>query len=98
MTAFFMLLTCLLSKGGNLTIILLTLPNVCFKTPMCFFLRNFSFLEISFTTVCIPRFLCSMSTGNKTIIYNACASQLFLSFFLEQKNFFSWPSCPMMAM
>ncbi|XP_073070385.1 olfactory receptor 6C65-like [Manis javanica] len=68
MTAFFMLLTCLLSKGGNLTIILLTLPNVCFKTPMCFFLRNFSFLEISFTTVCIPRFLISIAIRDAAII------------------------------
>ncbi|XP_057364278.1 olfactory receptor 6C65-like [Manis pentadactyla] len=75
---FFMLFMYLLSVGGNLTIILLTLSNVCFQTPMYFFLRNFSFLEISFTTACIPRFLISIATGDTTISYNACMTHIFL--------------------
>ena len=67
---------CMLSVTGNLTIIFLTLVNSQLKSAVYFFLQNFSFLEISFTTICIPRFLYSMSTGDKTISYNACASQL----------------------
>ena len=66
----------LLSVTGNLTIISLILVNSQLKSAMYFFLQNFSFLEILFTTICIPRFLYSMSTGGKTITYNACASQL----------------------
>uniref|UniRef100_A0A5F4VU00 G-protein coupled receptors family 1 profile domain-containing protein n=1 Tax=Callithrix jacchus TaxID=9483 RepID=A0A5F4VU00_CALJA len=66
-----------LSLMGNLTIILLTLLDPRLKTPVYFFLRNFSFLEVSLTTVCIPRFLTSILTGDKTISYNACVTQLF---------------------
>uniref|UniRef100_A0A8C6W7Z1 Olfactory receptor family 6 subfamily C member 65 n=1 Tax=Nannospalax galili TaxID=1026970 RepID=A0A8C6W7Z1_NANGA len=67
----FMLITYLLSVSGNTTIIMLTLSDVHLKTPMYFFLRNFSFLEISFTTLCIPRFLISIATGSTAISYNS---------------------------
>ncbi|XP_032201561.1 LOW QUALITY PROTEIN: olfactory receptor 6C2-like [Mustela erminea] len=73
----FLFLTYVLSITGNLTIIILTFMDSHLKTPMYFFLRNFSILEISFTTVCIPRFLYSISAGDRTITYNACASQIF---------------------
>ena len=43
---------------------------------MYLFLQNFSLLEISFTTACVPRFLYSISSGDKSITYVACASQL----------------------
>ncbi|XP_008709811.1 olfactory receptor 6C74 [Ursus maritimus] len=80
--------TYMLSVSGNLTIITLTLLDVHLKTPMYFFLRSFSFLEISFTTVCIPRFLVSMATGDKTISYNGCATQLFFTILLGSIEFF----------
>ncbi|KAM9230230.1 LOW QUALITY PROTEIN: olfactory receptor 6C65-like [Dugong dugon] len=85
---FFMLFTYLLSVSGNMTIILLTLSNVCLKTPMYFFLRHFSFLEISFTTICIPRFLISIATGDRTISYNACMTQVFFLILLGATEFF----------
>uniref|UniRef100_A0A673TC21 G-protein coupled receptors family 1 profile domain-containing protein n=1 Tax=Suricata suricatta TaxID=37032 RepID=A0A673TC21_SURSU len=85
---FFMLFTYLLSVSGNMTIITLTLADVRLKTPMYFFLRNFSFLEISFTTVCIPRFLISIATGDTTISYNACVTQIFFLIFLRSSEFF----------
>ncbi|XP_005397299.2 PREDICTED: olfactory receptor 6C6-like [Chinchilla lanigera] len=78
----------ILSLMGNLIIIVLTLLDPRLKTPMYFFLRNFSFLEISFTTVCIPRFLMSILTGNKTISYNGCATQLFFFFLLGVTEFY----------
>ena len=85
--------TYLLSVTGNL-IINLTLLDSHHKTPMNFFLQNFSFLEISFTTACIPKFLVSMATGDKTISYNNFAAQLFLLFSRVQPNFFFWLPCP----
>ncbi|XP_011382709.1 olfactory receptor 6C65-like [Pteropus medius] len=85
---FFLLFTYLLSVSGNMTIIILTLSNVCLKTPMYFFLRNFSFLEISFTTTCIPRFLASIATGDTTISYNACMTQIFFLILLGSTEFF----------
>ncbi|XP_003405573.3 olfactory receptor 6C74-like [Loxodonta africana] len=84
----FLFLTYLLSITGNLTIILLTLLDSHLKTPMYFFLRNFSFLEISLTTVCIPRCLFSITTMDKTISYNACVTQLFFAIFLGASEFF----------
>ena len=80
--------TYLLSVTENLIIITLTLLDSHLKTPMYFFLRNFSFLEISFTTVCIPKFLVSMATGDKTISYN-CAAQLFFYYSLGCNRIFS---------
>ncbi|XP_032706613.1 olfactory receptor 6C74 [Lontra canadensis] len=83
-----LLFTYMLSVSGNLTIITLTLLDSHLKTPMYFFLRSFSFLEISFTTVCIPRFLASMATGDKSISYNSCATQLFFTIVLGAIEFF----------
>uniref|UniRef100_A0A8D0QQ43 Olfactory receptor n=1 Tax=Sus scrofa TaxID=9823 RepID=A0A8D0QQ43_PIG len=84
----FLLLTYMLSVAGNLIIITLTLSDPHLKTPMYFFLRNFSFLEVSFTTVCIPRFLYTMTTGDNTVSYNACATQLFFVVLFGATEFF----------
>ncbi|XP_075408969.1 olfactory receptor 6C2-like [Tenrec ecaudatus] len=73
----FLFLTYMLSVTGNLTIIALTFVDSHLKTPMYFFLKNFSFLEISFTSACIPRYLYSIATGDKVITYNACMIQVF---------------------
>ncbi|XP_007518158.1 olfactory receptor 6C2-like [Erinaceus europaeus] len=75
----FLLITYMLSVVGNLTIIILTLVDSHLKTAMYFFLQNFAFLEISFTSACIPRFLYSLATGDRTITYNACVCQLFFT-------------------
>ncbi|XP_057558218.1 olfactory receptor 6C70 [Hippopotamus amphibius kiboko] len=84
----FLLLNYMLSVIGNLTIIALTLLDSHLKTPMYFFLRNFSFLEISFTSACIPRFLITTVTREKAISYNGCISQLFFYIFLGVTEFF----------
>ncbi|XP_007956839.1 olfactory receptor 6C2-like [Orycteropus afer afer] len=84
----FLFLTYSLSVAGNLTIITLTLLDSHLKTPMYFFLRNFSFLEVSFTSACIPRFLYSLTTGDKTVTYNDCVSQLFFVVLFGATEFF----------
>uniref|UniRef100_A0A8C9QEM7 Olfactory receptor n=1 Tax=Spermophilus dauricus TaxID=99837 RepID=A0A8C9QEM7_SPEDA len=84
----FLLLTYLLSVTGNLTIITLTLVDMDLKTPMYFFLRNFSFLEISYTTTCIPKLLAIMATGDKTISYASCVTQVFFAFLLGASEFY----------
>ncbi|KAM6216385.1 olfactory receptor 6C2-like [Rhynchocyon petersi] len=84
----FLLLSYVLSIIGNLTIILLTLVDTHLKTAMYFLLQNFSFLEFSFTSACIPRFLYSISTGDRTITYNACMSQLFFVYLFAVTEFF----------
>ncbi|XP_003476043.1 olfactory receptor 6C74-like [Cavia porcellus] len=84
----FLLITYLLSVTGNLIIILLTLLDHNLKTPMYFFLRNFSFLELSLTTACVPRYLISIVTKDKTISYDACLTQLFFALFFGISEFF----------
>ncbi|XP_049739348.1 olfactory receptor 6C76-like [Elephas maximus indicus] len=84
----FLFLTYFLSVTGNLTIILLTLLDSHLKTPMYFFLRHFSFLEMSFTSVCIPRYLVSIVTLDNRISYDACMTQLFFAIFLGASEFF----------
>uniref|UniRef100_A0A8C3WDJ9 Olfactory receptor n=1 Tax=Catagonus wagneri TaxID=51154 RepID=A0A8C3WDJ9_9CETA len=66
----FLLITYMLSVIGNLTVISLILVDSHLKTAMYFFLQNFSFLEISFTTACVPTYLHIISSGDKTITIN----------------------------
>ncbi|XP_004589687.2 olfactory receptor 6C1 [Ochotona princeps] len=84
----FLFITYMLSVTGNLTIISLTLLDSRLQTPMYFFLRNFSILEVSFTTVSIPRFLSTIVTGNKTISFNDCMAQLFFFILLGVTEFY----------
>nr|XP_020008017.1 olfactory receptor 6C2-like isoform X1 [Castor canadensis] len=84
----FLFLTYMLSITGNLTIISLTIVDSHLKTAMYFFLQNFSFLEISFTTACIPRYLYNISTGDKTITYDNCIIQIFFSDLFGVTEFF----------
>ncbi|XP_035955844.1 olfactory receptor 6C1-like [Halichoerus grypus] len=84
----FLLITYMLSITGNLTIITLTLLDSHLQTPMYFFLRNFSLLEVSFTTVSIPKFLGTLITGDKTISFNDCMVQLFFFILLGVTEFY----------
>ncbi|XP_053413055.1 olfactory receptor 6C2-like [Nycticebus coucang] len=84
----FLFVSYMLSASGNLTIITLTLIDSRLKTPMYLFLQNFSFLEISFTTACIPRFLYSILSGDKSITYEACATQLLFTDLFAVTEFF----------
>uniref|UniRef100_A0A8D1M301 Olfactory receptor n=1 Tax=Sus scrofa TaxID=9823 RepID=A0A8D1M301_PIG len=87
-TFLFLFFNYILSLIANLIILLLTLLDPHLKTPMYFFLQNFSFLEVSFTTVCIPRFLISILTGDKKISYNGCITQLFFFLLLGVTEFY----------
>ncbi|XP_038607891.1 olfactory receptor 6C74-like [Tachyglossus aculeatus] len=84
----YMSVTYVLSITGNLTIVTLTLLDSRLHTPMYFFLRCFSFLEICFTSACIPRFLTTIVTGNRAISYNCCVAQLFFVILLGVTEFF----------
>ena len=87
-TFVFLLITYMLSITGNLTIITLTLLDPHLQTPMYFFLRNFSILEVSFTTVSIPKFLATIITGDKIISFNDCITQLIFYFLLGVTEFY----------
>ena len=84
----FLLITYMLSITGNLTIITLILLDAHLQTPMYFFLRNFSNLEVSFTTLSISKFLATIITGDKTISFNDCIAQLFFLILLGVTEFY----------
>ncbi|KAF5928418.1 hypothetical protein HPG69_015023 [Diceros bicornis minor] len=87
-TFFFLLIIYVLNVTGKLNVITLSLVDSHLQTPVYFFLQNFSFLEISSATVCIPRFLGTIITRDTTISNNNCAAQLFFFIFLEVTEFY----------
>uniref|UniRef100_A0A8C2LGA0 Olfactory receptor n=2 Tax=Cricetulus griseus TaxID=10029 RepID=A0A8C2LGA0_CRIGR len=60
----------------NSTIMLITRIDSALQTPMYFFLSNFSFVEICYVTVTIPRMLMDLCTLKGNISIFACATQM----------------------
>ncbi|XP_074083921.1 olfactory receptor 10AG1-like [Macrotis lagotis] len=64
---------------GNGLLIVITKIDPGLQTPMYFFIGNFSFLEICYTSVTLPRMLTDLWIQERTISFLACAVQtLFL--------------------
>ncbi|XP_055971614.1 olfactory receptor 6C2-like [Sorex fumeus] len=84
----FLFITYLLSVLGNLIIIVLILVDSHLKIAMYIFLQNFSFLELSFTTACVPTYLHIIISGDKTISVKACFSQIFFIVLFGATEFF----------
>ncbi|XP_039079946.1 olfactory receptor 10AG1-like [Hyaena hyaena] len=61
---------------GNGIVILITMVDQALQTPMYFFLSNFSFLEICFVSVTLPRMLTNLWTQKRNISLFACATQM----------------------
>ncbi|XP_049718125.1 olfactory receptor 10AG1-like [Elephas maximus indicus] len=62
---------------GNSIIILITRIDPTLQNPMYFFLANFSFLEICYVTVTVPRMLRDIWTQKGNIYFLACATQMY---------------------
>ncbi|XP_015362937.1 olfactory receptor 2H1-like [Marmota marmota marmota] len=67
----------LLTLVGNTLIILLSVLDPRLHSPMYFFLSNLSFLDLCFTTSCVPQMLVNL-WGPKTISFLGCFIQLFI--------------------
>ncbi|XP_069889033.1 olfactory receptor 10AG1-like [Dipodomys merriami] len=65
---------------GNSLIIIITKADPSLQTPMYFFLGNFSFSEICYVSVVIPRLLRDLCRQDRSISFMACATQMY--FFL----------------
>ncbi|XP_029437793.1 olfactory receptor 1019-like [Rhinatrema bivittatum] len=74
------LLIYLIILMGNLTIIALRCLDPCLHTPMYFFLSNLSFLDISYTSVTLPRLLDIFLRKSQRISLQGCLTQMY--FFL----------------
>lgn len=61
---------------GNMLIMVVTLADQSLQSPMYFFLRNLSFLEICYTSIIVPNMLNNLLAEDKTISFIACAFQM----------------------
>ncbi|XP_053781109.1 olfactory receptor 10A5-like [Desmodus rotundus] len=66
---------------GNSLIILVTLADPMLHSPMYFFLRNLSFLEIGLNLVIVPKMLGTLLAWDTTISFSGCATQMYFLFF-----------------
>ncbi|XP_004717453.1 olfactory receptor 2W1 [Echinops telfairi] len=72
----------LITLAGNTAIILTSLLDAHLHTPMYFFLRNLSFLDLCFTTSIVPQMLVNLWGPDKTISYVGCVIQLYVYMWL----------------
>nr|XP_033780660.1 olfactory receptor 4S2-like [Geotrypetes seraphini]XP_033780697.1 olfactory receptor 4S2-like [Geotrypetes seraphini] len=72
----------LLAVTGNLLIMMTIYVDSQLHTPMYFFLSNLSFLDLTFSTVTVPRSLIHFLWPRKTISFNECITQLFFFHFI----------------
>ncbi|KFO24599.1 olfactory receptor 9 [Fukomys damarensis] len=62
---------------GNSPIIVLTLADPALHSPMYFFLRHFSLVEILYTTTIVPRMLADLMSTHPTIPLVSCFTQMY---------------------
>ncbi|XP_059039535.1 olfactory receptor 9S13-like [Mustela lutreola] len=62
---------------GNISMIIVIKIDSKLHTPMYFFLRNLSYLDLCYSTVIAPKTLATFLSKDKKISYNGCATQFF---------------------
>ncbi|XP_015271167.1 PREDICTED: olfactory receptor 12-like [Gekko japonicus] len=62
---------------GNIGMITLITVDAQLHSPMYYFLKNLSFLDICYSSVITPKAILNFATRNKGISYNECAIQMF---------------------
>ncbi|XP_077171975.1 olfactory receptor 10AG1-like [Paroedura picta] len=67
---------------GNGLTIYVTLTDAALDSPMYFFLRKLSLLEICYTSASLPKMLANFLAENKTISLVGCAVQMYVMFVL----------------
>ncbi|NXW11816.1 OR6F1 protein, partial [Fregetta grallaria] len=78
----------ILALLGNFSIMVLVRSNPQLHTPMYFFLSNFSFLEIWYTTACVPKALVVVLGKDRTISFDNCLLQMYFVFSLGCTEYF----------
>ncbi|XP_038621180.1 olfactory receptor 10A7-like [Tachyglossus aculeatus] len=66
---------------GNSLLVLVSSLDPALQTPMYFFLRSLSLMDIGYTTVIIPKMLTNFLSKNQSISFGGCAAQMYFSFF-----------------
>ncbi|XP_069397974.1 olfactory receptor 9S13-like [Ovis canadensis] len=62
---------------GNLTMIVVITLDVRLHSPMYFFLKNLSFLDLCYSSVIAPKALATFLSSSKLITFTSCATQFF---------------------
>ncbi|XP_043304304.1 olfactory receptor 12-like [Cervus canadensis] len=62
---------------GNLTMIVLITLDARLHSPMYFFLKNLSFLDLCYSSVIAPKALVNFLSSSKVITFAGCATQFF---------------------
>ena len=63
---------------GNLTMIVVITLDARLHSPMYFFLKNLSFLDLCYSSVIAPKALANFLSSSKIITFAGCATQFFL--------------------
>ncbi|XP_021547997.2 olfactory receptor 14A16-like [Neomonachus schauinslandi] len=85
--AAFFSLVYLAALMGNLLIITLTTIDQHLQTPMYFFLKNLSLIDICYISVTVPKSVMNSLTNSHSISFVGCASQVFLVVFFAGAEF-----------
>uniref|UniRef100_A0A452QYR6 Olfactory receptor n=1 Tax=Ursus americanus TaxID=9643 RepID=A0A452QYR6_URSAM len=85
--AAFFSLVYLVALMGNLLIITLTTIDQHLQSPMYFFLKNLSLIDICYISVTVPKSVMSFLTNSHSISFVGCASQVFLVVFFAGTEF-----------
>ncbi|XP_055443036.1 olfactory receptor 12-like [Bubalus kerabau] len=64
---------------GNLTMIVVITLDAHLHSPMYFFLKNLSFLDLCYSSVIAPKALVNLLSSSKVITFKGCATQFFFS-------------------
>ncbi|XP_006875280.1 PREDICTED: olfactory receptor 12-like [Chrysochloris asiatica] len=67
----------LVTVVGNLTMIVVITLDAHLHSPMYFFLKNLSFLDLCYSSVIAPKALANFFSSTKVITFAGCATQLF---------------------
>ncbi|XP_060112177.1 olfactory receptor 10A7-like [Heteronotia binoei] len=73
---------------GNGLTIYVTLTDAALDSPMYFFLRKLSFLEIFYTSITLPKMLVNFLAENKNISFVGCAVQMYAMYVLASTECF----------
>ena len=72
---------------GNLTMIMVITLDTRLHSPMYFFLKNLSFVDLCYSSVITPKALVNFLSSSKVITFGGCAIQLFFSLLATTEAF-----------
>ncbi|XP_038599107.1 olfactory receptor 10A2-like [Tachyglossus aculeatus] len=71
----------LIALMGNSLLVLVSSVDPALQTPMYYFLRSLSLMDIGRTTAIIPKMLTNFLSKNQNISFGGCAAQMYFSCF-----------------